>query len=178
MFNQAGVGKNLSNPFQLLSQQIVQVRRVPRNSLNTWKDAFLDVCSPSRSLKQQETSPSRTGISMGWVVAAALDALGTSVTQRDKPYDEMSPRGSGTICGWNNPGLKEEDGAIQRGSMRSAAANALPSGRLQAAELLVYQRRPTHWPGSLILTNMAKILILSPVVLSPYHTPPPPLPFS
>lgn len=76
------------------------------------------------------------------------------------------------------PGLKQEDGAIQQGSMRSAAANALPSGRLQAAELLVYERCPTHWPGSLILTNRAKILILSPAVLSPQHVPPPPLPFS
>lgn len=53
---------------------------------------------PSRSLKKQETSPSRTGIYMGWVVAAALDALGTSVTQHDEPYDEMSSQGSGITC--------------------------------------------------------------------------------
>jgi len=51
---------------------------------------------PNRSLKQQDASPSRTGIYMGWVVAAALDAPGTSVTQRDEPEDEMSPQGSGT----------------------------------------------------------------------------------
>lgn len=56
---------------------------------------------PSRSLKQQKTSPSYSGkicgIPMGWVVAAAaaLDALGISVTQHDEPYNEIS-QGSGT----------------------------------------------------------------------------------
>lgn len=59
---------------------------------------------PSGSLKQQETSPSHTGktsgISVGWVVAAAaaLDALGISATPHDEPYDEVSPEGSGTTC--------------------------------------------------------------------------------
>lgn len=35
---------------------------------------------------------------MGWVVAAAtaLDALGTSVTQRGEPYDETRPQESAT----------------------------------------------------------------------------------
>lgn len=51
---------------------------------------------------------------------------------------------------------------MREGSMRAAAANALPAGRLQAAKLLVYQRYLTHRPGSLILTIMAKIVILSP----------------
>lgn len=62
--------------------------------------------------------------------------------------------------------------------MKSAAANALLSGRLQTARLLVYPKCPTHWPGSLILTNMAKILILSPKGLSSWQVSPPPLPLS
>lgn len=64
-------------------------------------------------------------------------------------------------------GLKNEDGAIRQGSVRSAVANAPPSGRLQAAKLLVYQKCLIHWPGSLILMNVAKILTLFAVVLSP-----------
>lgn len=57
---------------------------------------------PSRNPKQQETSSGHagdiSGIYVGWVVAAAtaLDALGTSVTQRGEPYDETRPQESAT----------------------------------------------------------------------------------